>query len=101
MESCNKKDNGIEYIELPVPKRPDYFPDEQTQAEFLRIMTDTARFPVLIHDGSGKERVSMLTAVWLIKVHKATIPQTIKIISKINKRPATEAGKQFLQSLIR
>ena len=93
------KNNGLNYFELPIPKRPNYFPDEQTQKRFLEIMADKTNLPVLVHDSSGRKRAPMLAAVWLIKAQGKTSQQASKIVRKIKTEPLTAAENQFIKTL--
>ena len=97
------RDNGVKYFELPIDRsidRADYFPDEQIQNEFLKIMADKENLPVLLHGSSGKKRVPMLTAVWLIKNRDYTVEQTLAVIEKINgERQITETERKFISTL--
>jgi protein tyrosine/serine phosphatase len=93
------RNNGVKYIELPIEKA-DYFPNKETQVQFLAIMAGKENVPVLIHDGSGKSRVAMLAAVWLIKTQGYTVEETAKVIEKINSdRKITEAENKFITQL--
>jgi protein tyrosine/serine phosphatase len=93
------RNNGVKYIELPIEKAH-YFPNKETQDQFLAIMADKNNLPVLLHDGSGKSRVAMLAAVWLIKTQGYTVEETAKVIEKINSdRKITEAENKFITQL--
>lgn len=97
------KNNGVKYFELPIDRSIDrsaYFPDEQIQSEFLKIMADKDNLPVLLHGSSGKKRVPMLTAVWLIKNRGYTVDETFKVVEKINgEREVTETETKFIIDL--
>ena len=94
-------ENGVDYHELPIDRtdRQRQFPDEETQKKFLDIMADKDNLPVLLHGSSGRKRVSMLTAVWLIKSQKYSVSDTIKIVETIKEKPVTELEKQFIEDL--
>ena len=93
------RDNGVNYVELPVGK-VNYFPDKQTQREFLRIMSEKTKLPVLLHGSGGEKRVPMLAAVWLIKKRGYTVEETLKVVDKINDdRKVTESERQFIVQL--
>ncbi len=91
----------VNYVELPMEKHnPDKaLPDKKTQKKFLEIMADKNNLPVLIHSNSGRKRVSIFAAVWLVKAHGYTVEKTIGIVEKIKKKPVTKAEKQFIQAL--
>jgi len=97
------RNNGVKYIELPIDRsrnRADYFPDRATQERFLEIMADKENLPVLLHGSSGKKRVPMLTAVWLIKSQGYTVEETVKVVEKINgDRKITETETKFISDL--
>jgi len=96
------RNNGVKYEELPIDRslnRDNYFPDERTQQEFLSIMADKTNLPVLVHGSSGRKRVSMLMAVWLIKSQGYSIEETIKLIEKVKHEPATIAERKFIENL--
>ena len=80
------RQNAVNYIELPIPKRPGYFPDKSTQTQFLRLMANKADLPVLLHGASGRKRVSMLTAVWLIKSKGYDVGEAIKVVEDIKEK---------------
>jgi protein tyrosine/serine phosphatase len=93
------RSNGVKYIELPVGKSA-YFPNQETQDEFLAIMADRNNLPVLVHGSSGEGRVAMLTAVWLIKARGYTAEQAAEVVEKINDgRKTTEAESKFITEL--
>jgi protein tyrosine/serine phosphatase len=96
------KNNGVAYRELPIDRsidRANYFPDKPTQQEFLKIMSDKASLPVLLHDDSGKKRVSMLALVWLRKAHGYSLEDTLRFVEKIKDQPVTTAERKFIESL--
>jgi protein tyrosine/serine phosphatase len=92
------KNNGVAYKELPID-RANYFPDNSTQREFLRIMSDKTSLPVLLHDSSGRERVSMLASVWLRKVRSYSVEDTIRLVEKVKDKPITKAEREFIEGL--
>jgi protein tyrosine/serine phosphatase len=93
------KNNGVNYIELPIEKKK-YFPDKETQDKFLAIMADKNKLPVLLHGGSDDKRVAMLAAVWLEKGQGQSVEETTKIIRKIiDDRKLTEAEIEFIRNL--
>jgi len=98
------KENGVKYIELPINKghgKTDYFPSPEVQKEFLQIMADKDNLPVLLHGSTGKKRVPLLTAVWLIKSQGYPPQQTLEVVDKINgERNLTEEEKNFISSLV-
>ena len=94
------RDNGVKYQEMPIEKG-NYFPDKETQDQFLDIMADKENLPVLLHGSSGKKRVSMLTAVWLIKSSGLSVKETIEVVNEINDdREVTEAESKFINGLV-
>ncbi len=93
------KNNGVNYIELPVEKN-NYFPDKQTQDDFLKIMDKKENLPVLLHGSTDDERVAMLTAVWLVKSQGYTAQDAAKVAEKLIERQSlTEAESSFIYSL--
>ena len=76
-EIVSTRNNGINYIEMPIEKTS-YFPDKQTQEEFLAIMGNKNNLPVLLHGGRNDKRVAMLVAVWMVKSQKFSVKQTLK-----------------------
>jgi protein tyrosine/serine phosphatase len=93
------RNNGVKYIEMPIGKA-DYFPDKETQDQFLAVMADKNNLPVLIHGSSGEGRVAMLAAVWLRKTQGHNFEDTVKVIEKINDgRKTTEAENKFIAEL--
>jgi protein tyrosine/serine phosphatase len=97
------RNNGVAYIELPIERshnRTNYFPDETTQEEFLKIMADKNNLPVLLHGSSGKKRVPVLVAVWLMKGRQYSLEETIERVEKINgERQVTEEEHKFIKQL--
>ncbi len=96
------RNNGVAYVELPIDRsrnRADYFPDQATQKKFLEIMADRTNLPVLLHGSSGRKRVAMLTAVWLIKGKEFTVEETVKVVEKIKGQPLTETENKFINGL--
>ena len=90
------RDNGVKYIELPIDKK-NYFPNKETQEQFLALMADAENLPVLLHGSGGEKRVPILTAAWLIKSEVLSTEETIKIVEKINDdREVTEAENEFI-----
>ena len=93
------RNNGVKYIEMPIEKG-NYFPDQATQKEFLKIMADKDNLPVLLHGSSGEKRVSMVTAVWLIRSQRLSVEETVKVVEKINDDgKLTEAENKFITQL--
>jgi len=93
------RNNGVKYIELPIEKA-DYFPNKETQDQFLAIMADKNNLPVLLHGSGGEKRVPMLTAVWLIKDEGYTVKEAAKVVEEINDdRKITEAEMRFITQL--
>lgn len=95
------KDNAAKYVELPIERtdKSRQFPDEATQQKFLRLMDEKVNLPVLVHGNSGKKRVSMLAAVWLIKSQKLSIDETVRIAEKIKGKKLTKLEKEFIKNL--
>ncbi len=93
------RNNGVKYIELPIDKK-NYFPNKETQEQFIAVMADAENLPVLLHGSGGEKRVPMLTAVWLIKSEGFSAEKTLKIVEKINDdREVTEAENKFITQL--
>jgi len=93
------RNNGVKYIELPIEKT-NYFPNKETQAQFLAIMADKNNLPVLLHGSGGEKRVPMLTAVWLIKTKGYTAEQAFKIVDEINgDREISQNEMEFITQL--
>ncbi len=98
------RNNGVKYFELPIDRsvnRANYFPDQANQEEFLKIMADKANLPVLLHGSSGRKRVSMLTAVWVVKAQGYTVADAIELVRSIKERPVTEAERDFIAGLVK
>lgn len=93
------RNNSVKYIELPIEKA-NYFPNKETQDQFLAIMADKNNLPILLHGSGGEKRVPMLTAVWLIKSKRLSVEETTEIIDEINDdRKITEAESKFIAQL--
>jgi len=92
------RNNGVKYIEMPIEKA-DYFPNKETQDQFLAIMADKNNLPVLLHDGSGEKRVAMLASVWLRKVRGYNVEETVRFVEKVKGQPVTTAEKTFIEQL--
>jgi protein tyrosine/serine phosphatase len=98
-EIVSTRNNGINYIEMPIEKT-DYFPDKQTQEQFLTVMANKSNLPVLLHGGRNDKRVAMLVAVWMVKSQKYTVGQTVNAVEKILKnRKPTEDEIKFIENL--
>lgn len=95
------KSNGVKYIELPIEKNSpgDGIPDTEESRKFLEIMSQSTNLPVLLHDSSGKKRVSYLAAVWMLKSGGFNLQQTIDKVQQIKGRPLTDREMEFLQSV--
>ncbi len=95
------KDNAAKYIELPIERtdKSRQFPDQATQRKFLGLMKGKENLPVLLHGNSGRKRVSMLAAVWLIKSQKLSIDETVRIAEKIKGKKLTKLEKEFIKNL--
>ena len=93
------RNNGINYIEMPIEKA-DYFPDKQTQEQFLTLMADKNKLPVLLHGGRNDKRVAMLVAVWMEKTQNSTVEQTLKEVHRIlEDRQPTPDEIKFVENL--
>jgi len=98
-EIVSTRNNGINYIEMPIEKT-DYFPDKQTQEQFLAVMANKSNLPVLLHGGRNDKRVAMLVAVWLVKSQKCAVGQTVNTVERILKnRKPTEDEIKFIENL--
>jgi hypothetical protein len=62
---------GIDRFEFLLPSDGTGDPDKYVQA--LRLMTDPARQPVLVHCGSGAQRTSTITLLYRIVVEGKTV----------------------------
>jgi protein tyrosine/serine phosphatase len=92
------RNNGVKYIELPIEK-VNYFPNKETQDQFLAIMADKNNLPILLHDGSGENRVAMLASVWLRKVRGCNVEDTVRFAEKLKNQPVTTAEITFIEQL--
>jgi len=98
------RNNGVRYFELPIDRsinRADYFPDRATQERFLDIMRDRNNLPVLLHGSSGRKRVSMLAAVWLIKTQDYSTKQAVSLVERMKSSSVTRAEREFIEGLSR
>jgi len=96
------RNNGVKYEELPIDRsidRSNYFPDMITQRQFLELMSDKQNLPVLVHGSSGRKRVAMLAAVWLIKGKGLSVDETARMVEKIKSKQVTNEEMKFLQEL--
>jgi len=95
------KSNGVKYFELPVDRKiaVDEIPDNESFRKFLEIMNDKTSRPVLLHDSSGKDRVSYFAAVWMLKSGGFSLEETIKKVEKLQKAPLDEKELAFLKSI--
>jgi len=93
------RSNGVNYIEMPIEKGR-FLPDKQTQDQFLAIMADKNKLPILLHGSSDDKRVAMLVAVWLRKNQGYTFEQTVKAVKEIigDKKPTEEELKFIADS---
>lgn len=91
------RSNGVSYVEMPIEKG--HFPDKQTQEQFLVIMADKNKLPILLHGRSDDMRVAMLAAVWLAKGQQLPIEQLLSVAKKIKSGPLAEAETKFIRSL--
>jgi len=97
------KENGVKYKELAIDRsihREKYFPSKPQQQEFLNTMADKTNLPVLLHGSSGRKRVAMVTAVWLIAARNYSIEETIQTVEKIKTEPVTQPEKEFIEGLL-
>jgi len=96
-------DNGVNYVELPIERtdRARQFPNKETQQKFLKIMSAQKNLPVLVHGSSGRKRVSMLTAVWLIRSKGKNATEAIEIVEAIRDKAVTDVERRFIESLVR
>ncbi|MBN1787671.1 MAG: dual specificity protein phosphatase family protein [Sedimentisphaerales bacterium] len=93
------RDNGANYIELPIEKHGQFqgIPDSQTVEKFLKIMADSKNLPVLVHDSSGRKRVSYLAAAWMLRTKTSNIEHTIEKVKQIKDEALTTKEMEFLQ----
>jgi protein tyrosine/serine phosphatase len=97
------KNKSVSYLELPIDRsidRANYFPDEPTQQEFLKIMSDKANLPVLLHGSAGRKRVPMLVSVWLRKARGYSVEDVARFVEKIKDQPVTKAEREFIENLV-
>ncbi|MCE5340477.1 MAG: hypothetical protein LLF92_05040 [Planctomycetaceae bacterium] len=95
------KSNGVKYFEMPVYKKisVDEIPDNEACREFLDIMSDKTNRPVLLHDSTGRNRVSYFAAVWMLKSGNFSLEETINKVEKLQKEPLDEKELAFLKSI--
>ncbi len=94
--------NGVRYFEFPLERdvgNAGYFPDAEMQREFLEIMADKENLPILVHGSSGRGRVAMLTAVWLVKAEGQSVKQAIKTAEEVKAEPLVEGELAFVRGL--
>lgn len=91
----------VNYYELPMEKHdPDKaLADKKTQQQFLKIMADKNKLPVLIHGNGGKKRPAILAALWLTKGGRCNARETIAAVERIREKSLTEPEKEFIQNL--
>jgi len=95
------RDNGANYIELPIEKHGDFqgIPDNRTIEQFLEIMAEVKNRPVLVHDSSGRKRVSYLAAAWMLKTGTYDLNHTAEKVKQVKNETLTKKEMEFLQSL--
>jgi protein tyrosine/serine phosphatase len=100
-ETAWMRSNGVKYIELPLEKDvlDNGIPDTEASRKFLEIMSEEINLPVLLHDSSGKDRVSYLASIWMLKSGGFNLEQTIERIKQIKGQPLTEQEMNFVKSL--
>ncbi len=92
------RNNGVKYVELPV-ERHNPIPDAKTRKMFLELMDDKTNLPILVHGSSGRKRVSMLAAVWMIKEKGFTAEEAIKAAEQIQEKNIRDEQKKFIFNL--
>jgi len=93
------RNHGVNYVEMPIEKSS-YFPDEQTQDNFIAIMAKKNNLPVLLHGSRDDKRVAMLVAVWLRKNQGYNVEQTLKAVKTIiDDRELTQDEIKFIEDL--
>ncbi len=98
------RSNGVKYVEMPLDRNvndPAHFPDANMQQQFLVIMANKQNLPVLVHDGKGKARVAIITAVWLAKGRQQTPEQVLAKAVDIKGEPLTEQETNFIRGLFK
>lgn len=93
---------GVDYHEIPLAKADGegrVYPTEQQQQEFLAIMDDKRKHPVLLHGSVGKKRVAMMTAIWLVKSKGVDFEEAIEEAEQILERDIREGELEFLEEL--
>jgi len=96
------RSNGVRYLEFPLDRdvnNPGYFPDADMRRRFLEIMADKENLPVLIHGSSGRGRVAMLAAVWLVAGEKCGAKKAIKVAEKVKTRPLAAKELNYIRGL--
>jgi protein tyrosine/serine phosphatase len=94
------RNNGLNYFELTIEKGGNYFPDKQTQEQFLDVMANKDKLPVLLHGSRDDKRVAMLMAVWLRQTQGYTAEEAIGEVKRvIDDRKLTEAEIRFISDL--
>ncbi|MCK5176077.1 MAG: dual specificity protein phosphatase family protein [Planctomycetes bacterium] len=93
--------NNVNYIEIAIDRteRENTFPDKSQQQQFLEIMSSPLSWPVLVHGSSGRKRVSMMAAVWLIKERSYTPEEVFEVVEHIKEDAVTDAEKEFIRAL--
>ena len=95
------KSGGVKYFEFPAYKKVsvDEVLDNESCRKFLAIMEDKSNWPVLLHDSTGRNRVSYFAAVWMLKSGGFSLEETITKVEKLKKEPLDEKELAFLKSI--
>jgi tyrosine-protein phosphatase SIW14 len=95
------KSSGVKYIELPISKRTpiNEIADTEQFRMFMDVMNDKSNYPVLVHDSSGRDRVSYFTAIWMLKSGGFGLEETVTKVEKLQKKPLDEKEMAFLRTI--
>lgn len=64
-DSSEAADAGLEYVHIPMTA---WHPERDDAVRFLRVVTDPARLPVLVHCRHGSDRTGIMTALYRVAV---------------------------------
>lgn len=95
------KESGVKYIEMPMNKNSTFrqVADSNDLQEFLKIMNDKTKLPVLIHDNTGRNRVPYMAAIWMAKSGKYDMQEIIKRTEHIKEVALTDEEKALLKKI--
>lgn len=88
------REHGVKYFHLPIKEKTPPTPEQA--AQFLKLASDPANQPVLVHDSQGVIREGMFVALWQMEKMRYSREDALQAIRWFGHSPSPELP-QFIK----